>query len=704
MKVIKRDGALAEFEPIKIENAINKSFKSVRGDHDNFLSTTNYLTQRIFDNIEDKEREKVSVAEIEKEVENRLMKSGYFDEARAYIEYKSKRRFQRDTDSLIMRYTDEAINLANIENENANMPEGVFTAKMTRISGEVSREYAKQFLLPPDHLKMHEEGWIYIHDFNSYAVGMQNCMFIDIGDILSKPIHTTNGTMRSPKSIRSALQVTAVVLQCQSNAQFGGIAINAFDFHMAKFIRMSYEKYLNKAESYGVPNKEKYAWNETIEETKQACEAFLHNLNHLESRAGNQLPFVSINYGCDTSKEGRLFIKCLLESTLDGIGEKRTTPIFPIQIWQYREENGEVLNSDLFGLANECSIKRVYPNYVNTHAEVYEVTDEKGNFIPDLLPATMGCRTRLGENKHGSNGKSGRGNLSPVTMNLPKYAVETKDWSEFRIMTLEMAKKGIEMMARRLEWQKKQLMGSAPFMYKNAVWKHGNEYNEHSKIGDILNSGTLALGFIGLAEAMQILFGKHHGEDENVHHQSIELMKDLSDLCKARSEKLGLNISLYATPAESLCHKFAKLLRLQYGEQDGVFSRDFITNSYHIPVWQKMPFDQKIALEAPFHKYCSGGAITYVELKSDIVKTPEAYRNLVKGAMDQGVYYFATNIPLDKCLDCDHEGVFEDLKCDECGSDNIMTLRRVTGYITGCYHKVFNEGKKQEVACRVKHD
>ncbi|AZQ62309.1 anaerobic ribonucleoside-triphosphate reductase [Flammeovirga pectinis] len=606
-------------------------------------------------------------------------------------------------DSKILRFANEAINLTNIENENANMPEGVFTAKLTRMSSEVAKEYAKQYLLPEKHLKMHEEGWIYIHDFSSYAVGMQNCMFIDIGEILSKAIHTTNGTMRSPKSIRAALQVTAVVLQCQSNAQFGGIAINAFDFHMGKFIKMSFEKHQKTALNYSISNPDNYAWEQTEEETYQACEAFLHNLNHLESRAGNQLPFVSINYGCDTSKEGQLFIKCLLKATLEGIGEKKTTPIFPIQIWQYREENGGIVNEELFALANECSIKRVYPNYVNTHKEIYDVVDKNGKIDPDLIPATMGCRTRLGKNQHGSNGKSGRGNLSPVTMNLPKYAIETGNWEDFRALVKEMAYTGIDMMEVRLRWQRKQLMGAAPFMYKNGIWKHNKPYDEMTKIGDILYSGTLALGFIGVAEAALLLFGKHHGESKQVQDNMLGLIKELSELCEVESERRRLNISLYATPAESLCHRFAKQLQEQYGRVKGIFDKEFITNSFHIPVWHNISYVDKIALEAPYHNYCTGGSITYVELRSEIIKTPHLYKDLIRGAMNEGVYYFATNIQKDRCLACDHEGVFADLKCDNCASQDIITLRRVTGYITGAYHKVFNNGKKDEVRSRVKH-
>ncbi|MCG8474245.1 MAG: anaerobic ribonucleoside-triphosphate reductase [Cytophagales bacterium] len=721
-EVVKRDGSITHFQKEKVMLAVLKACNAVDVDREENLNIAKYIALKIESEFAGFKR--VSIYEIEKEVEEQLIYLKEPQIARAYIEYRTKRKIQRDG---LLKYVDEAVKLKNIENENANMPEKVFTARMTRVASEVMREYAKKYLLPEEHARLHEEGWIYIHDFNAYAVGQQNCMFIDLSAILSEPIQTTNGTMRPPKSISSALSIAAVVIQCQSNCQFGGISVQSIDYAMDKFIRISFEKHLKECSMYRenpVPevdekilldavakNKKiddpllRESYLRTVRETEQACEAFIHNLNHLESRAGNQLPFSSINYGCCESWGGKLFIRSILKATMDGIGEKHTTPIFPQQIWQYHvKKDGTVNNEDLLNLAHECSIKRVYPNYVNCNAEVYDIYDESGEIDPRKNAATMGCRTRLGANRNGSNSKTGRGNLSPVTLNFPKIALETQSKEDFLLKVREMAYKGIEMMNTRYQWQAKQVMGSAPFMYQNRVWEHNGEYRENQPIGEVLNTGTFALGFIGVAEASTVIFGTNHYLNKDADDFFYQVCSELKDICDAEGERLNKNISLYATPAESLCHKFATQLKQQYGEISDVTDKDFITNSYHVPVWQEIPWFDKIELEGKYHELCTGGCITYVEMRNDI--TPEIYKDIVRGAMDKGLYYFCTNIPLDKCLDCGYEGIIKKeskMTCPDCGSEDIMTLRRVTGYITGSYHQRFNKGKQQEVLMRVKH-
>ncbi|WP_053406591.1 anaerobic ribonucleoside-triphosphate reductase [Persicobacter sp. CCB-QB2] len=717
MNVIKRSGAVEPFEMNRISIAVGKAGAS--------SSFAQNIANEVQSQISSSNYQYLSVYDIERLVEDRLMFHNEYEIARSYIEYRKIRAVSRQTDSMILKFADEAINLSNIENENANMPEHVFTAKLTRMSSEVSKEYAKNFLIPKKHIKMHEEGWIYFHDFNSYAVGMQNCMFVDLGDLMSRPIYTSNGSMRPPRSIRSAMQLVAVIFQCQSNCQFGGIASNKFDYDMAPFIGLSFKKHFaNAAELLGIfaeetleirmeneelekayPNAYAYALNKTREEAFQAAEALIHNLNHLESRAGNQLPFVSINYGTDTSPEGRLVIESMLRSTLKGIGKEFSTPIFPIQIWKYKkgvsDEKGR--NADLLNLAIECTTKRVYPNYVNVDAEVYEAKN------PDEEAATMGCRTRNGVNRHGSNGKSGRGNLSPITINLPKLAIEVSKmeegelWENFFGKLSEMVDTGVDMLTERLKWQKKQLAKSAPFMYRNDTWKGGAKLADNDRIGDTLNSGTLAVGFIGLAETLIVLMGKHHGEDAQAYEKGQQIIQFLYEKVSGHAERTNLNLSLYATPAESLCHKFAKLLKKQYGEIKNVSDKDYITNSFHIPVWHSLDAIEKVEKEAFFHNYCTGGSITYVELNSDISENAEILLPVIKHAMEAGVYYFAMNIPYDECLECGDKGLFKDT-CPSCGSDKLMKLRRVTGYITGNYRDRFNNGKQEEVHHRVKHD
>lgn len=707
MQVIKRDGALRPFDYLKIQQAIHKAGQAVGYSQQQQQALLAHAQEAL--SGLGKQQQDLRVCQIEQQVEDFMMSAGYYDAARAYIAYKTKRKYQRDTDSLIMRYTDEAINLRNVENENANMSESIFTAKLTRISNEVSKEYAKQYLLPAEQLRLHEEGWIYIHDFNSYAVGMQNCMFLDFADILENGFMTGNGAVRQPKTIRAAMQLVAVVFQCQSNHQFGGVSANKLDWDMAPYVEMSWKKHLKTARALfaeaGQEAWERYADHQTWEETLQAAEALVHNLNTLESRAGNQLPFTSVNYGTCTSKWGRLFVRAMLEATLQGVGELGTTAIFPIQIWQFmREPDGSVRNEDLFLLSLSCTSKRVYPNYVNVHEEVYPIHDERGQIIPDLIPATMGCRTRLGANLHGSNGKSGRGNLSPVTLNLPKIALESGSYEDFEAKVHHYMQQGIQIMDTRLDWQQKQLMKSAPFMYRNRVWKHELPYVEDCKIGPALLSGTLALGFIGLAEAFEVLFGQTHVDSPELHARSLALLKGMKQAIDFKGLELQRNISLYATPAEGLSHKFAELLNKQYGDRSPARGRKFLTNSFHVPVWKELPFYEKIALEAPFHKLCTGGSITYVELNAaKMEQNIEAMRSLVEGAMAKGVYYFAVNLPMDTCLSCGCRGLHEEGRCPECGSEEIQYLRRVTGYITGSYKERFNDGKKQEVEMRVKH-
>ncbi|BDD00244.1 anaerobic ribonucleoside-triphosphate reductase [Persicobacter psychrovividus] len=717
MNVIKRSGAVEPFESQRIAIATEKAGAS----HELSLCIAQEVEEKI---VASSDYKFLSVFDLERLVEDRLMFHNEYEVARSYIEYRSIHAVTRQTDSMILKFADEAINLSNVENENANMPEHVFTAKLTRMSSEVSKEYAKNFLIPKKHIRMHEEGWIYIHDFNSYAVGMQNCMFVDLGDLMSKPIYTSNGSMRPPRSIRSAMQLVAVIFQCQSNCQFGGIASNKFDYDMAPFIGMSFEKHFkNAAELLGIditpgmnlqmedtdlmanfPKAYAFALKKTREEAFQAAEALIHNLNHLESRAGNQLPFVSINYGTDTSAEGRLVIESMLRSTIKGIGQEFSTPIFPIQIWKHKkgvsDETGR--NGDLLKLAIECTTKRVYPNYVNVDAEVYEAK------TPDEEAATMGCRTRNGKNRHGSNGKSGRGNLSPVTINLPKLAIEIQKenpsdpWAAFNAQLLELIDTGVDMLTERLKWQKKQLAKSAPFMYRNDTWKGGAKLKENDRIGEVLNSGTLAVGFIGMAEALIVMMGKHHGEDQAAYLKAQEITKLMYERVNTHADRTNLNLSLYATPAESLCHKFAKLLNKQYGEIKNVSDKDFITNSFHIPVWHEIDAIEKVEKEAFFHHYCTGGSITYIELNSDLSSAPDVLLPVVQHAMNSGVYYFAMNIPIDDCMECGERGLMPE-ECPKCGSDDIMRLRRVTGYITGNFRERFNNGKQEEVGMRVKH-
>ncbi|PWJ42315.1 anaerobic ribonucleoside triphosphate reductase [Sediminitomix flava] len=727
-KVEKRNGQTVAFLTSKIVKAIKLAM--VSSDQE-----SPEAAQQIAKEIKAETNDLTSIYEIEKMVENKLMNYGLYDTARQYIGYRHMRAEERARDTELMQRVRDIITLKNIENENANMNEYVFTAKLTRIANETSAKYARNNLLRESVLEAFDNNDIYIHDFNSYSTGMHNCMFVDLHDILTRGFETTNGTVRTPKTIRAAMQLVAVIFQCQSNQQFGGIASNKFDYDLAPFVAMSFSKHFKEAFKWGIeegaieainkdiirleneelqsnyPKAYKYALDMTEEETFQSAEALIHNLNTLESRAGNQLPFTSINYGTDVSPEGRLIMKSMLHARIQGVGVDQTTPIFPISVFKIKKGVNDVAgtpNYDLKLLAIESATKRIYPNFVNCDAEAFEPQ------TPDEEPATMGCRTRLSSNRHGSNGKSGRGNISPVTINLTKlgidYGVALGDRKE---ADLEGFWEGldnvlditVQALLDRYEWQAKQFAKSAPFMYRNKVWK-GRELNDDETVGEILKSGSLAIGFLGLSNMLVAMFGKHHAQDQKVWDFGYKVVNHIYKFAQEASEEHDMNFGCYATPAESLCHKQLKLTRNQYGIIKGVTDRDYLNNSFHVPVYHDISIKEKIDTEAPFHKICTGGSITYVELDGNARNNTKAVEKIVDYAMSQGIYYFALNHPIDSCSNCGYEGIIGE-ECPKCGSKDgdvyIKRLRRVTGYITGDYNKYFNDGKHSEVNDRVKH-
>lgn len=990
------------------------------------------------------------------------------------------------------------INLKNIENENANMNEYVFTAKQTRMANEIAKEYASKELLSEDVLQAFQNNEIYIHDFNSYAIGMHNCMFVDLADILQRGFKTTNGEVRPPQSIRTAMQLVAVIFQCQSNCQFGGIAANKFDYDMATYVGKSFINHFktglkyfknnvkiseddihisNKPLQEAYPLVYEYAYEQTVLETEQSAEALIHNLNTLESRSGNQLPFTSVNYGTDTSEEGRLVIRSMLKATIKGVGRNGTTPIFPIQIWKYKKGVSALKgdpNYDLKQLAIECSSKRIYPNFVNIDAphlpistnpdeehcsmgcvdgqeiityklydslyvesfermysklskffkeqtygistymdlknvEIYDSSrksfvkceriiknpdksdwiliklnngrnllatadhplpiKEKGRtFVSELkvgdeipityeqysesvneygiekawldgvilcdgcyqsgqlrislgmdekelvdkvaillnklydidtraieqkkgekgfyydvvsvntkkekltyfenlfggvnkvdrqipsaifssrtidklafmagmidadghikvvkkgarieigstnkelalqqlaliqslgIPAKVylnryssnhnkyrykvefynkkelneyilcnkkkdvfqeshndssvntsshakvveimklghlnkssydvttesdffdvsginshNCRTQLGDDIHGYKGKGGRGNISPVTINLTKIGLDngialgernTPDidgfWKQLNA-ALDITTKAL---LERYEWQCSQIAKSSPFMYGNALWKSDAYIEGEDTLQEALKHGTLAIGYLGIANMCVALFGKHQGESKEVYDFALSVVKYIHEYAKRKTQEYQLNFSSYGTPAESLCHSQLKRTRDQYGNVEGVLDREYITNSFHVPVYHPVTIKEKLELEAPFHQYSTGGSISYVELDGNARNNLKAFEQIVDYAMSLGISYFAVNHPIDSCENCGYEGIIGE-ECPSChkkdGEVFIKRLRRVTGYLTSSYKEFFNNGKRAEVEDRVKH-
>ena len=551
----------------------------------------------------------------------------------------------------------------------------------------------------------HLNNEIYIHDLDSYAAGMHNCLTIPFDDLLANGFNTRQTDVRPANSINTAMQLVAVLFQLQSLQQFGGVGASHLDWTMVPYVRKSFFKHFKRGAKYikGVklPMEEfndtlsiedekykssgdvyTYAMDQTKKELKQAVEGMYHNLNTLQSRSGNQLPFTSINYGTCTLPEGRMVIKALLEGSIEGVGKYHKTPIFPCGIFQMMKgvnrAEGEP-NYDLFKLALKSTSQRLYPNYANcdwSNAQGYDPNDPRTYF------STMGCRTA---NLFDINGfgqlKDGRGNICPVTIIMPTIAMEAKEKAEegnvkkefFKLLTKKI-EEARDMLIERFEWICSQSPASAKFMWENNTMAG---YDPKEGPRSALKHGTLALGQLGMAETLQILIGKDHTTSEGM-----ELAKEIeqlfSDKCKEYKQEYKLNFANYYTPAENLCDTAMKKFKDKYGVIEKVSDRDYFTNSIHVPVWYDMTPFEKIDIESQLTSYSTAGCITYVELPSTTKNNLEALETIVSYAMDKDIPYFAVNVPVDNCEDCGYSDEMGDT-CPICGSKNISRLRRVTG-------------------------
>ena len=740
MYVIKRDGTRVLFNPDKIVNAINKAMVSTYGavyETDTAEEIANYICSLGKD---------LTVEQIQDLVEKQLMKSEYTDVAKSYILYRDQRNKERIRKSGIMKAVMRRTNATAVENSNANVDEKSFSGREKEASADIQKAIALDYVLSPKVSEAHKNMLLYQHDLEKTNIGMHNCLFVDFENLFTNGFATRNGDIRPPSSFSSACQQTAVIFQCQSQVQFGGVGTVHCDYDLAPFVKKSFRKHIrnyltdvceyNEKTAKGLmtdfekafgeicidneklANHEQmfgkaynYAIKQLEREGTQAGEAMYHNLNTLESRAGSQVPFTSINFGRDTSSEGRFVSRKMLESSLAGIGKHHLTPIFPISIFQYKvgcNANPEDPNYDLKQLALESLSKRIYPNFVNCD---YSQANEDPN-DPDTFYATMGCRTAIGSDRHSDKlyNRVGRGNLVPNTMILPKLGIEygiclgerkkpdlEGFWNAFEDL-LKLCEQGL---LERFDIMVNQPPEAGPFMYHNGTMKDAQKCEVSNY--EALKHGTLAMGYIGIAEMCQALFGKNHAEDEKVREFALKVVKRINDYAKEASERNDLNFSCYATPAEGLCHTALKGLRKQYGIIPNVTDREFLTNSHHVPVWQKVSIFEKLEIEAPFCKYPTGGCITYVELDSTFVKNTKAIEQVIDYAFKElDIPYLAFNFPIDSCLDCGYQGEFNDC-CPECGSENIQQLRRVTGYLTGNYKTAFNKGKRAETEARVKH-
>ena len=681
----------------------------------------------------------MSIEEIQDLVENGLMSTKRKDVAKAYIKYREKRTRERNWNNKMMRAAEEKLTGAKIDNQNANVDEHSFGGRRGEFDSVISKQYALDNCMSKMARENHLNNEIYIHDLDAYAVGMHNCLSIPFDDLLANGFNTRQTDIRPANSINTAFQLLAVIFQLQSLQQFGGVSATHLDWTMVPYVRKSFYKHyidgLKYCEGFtpvNEPNKPiaelsivegswytpdiynkayQYAIDMTKKELQQAVEGMYHNLNTLQSRSGNQLPFTSINYGTCTLPEGRMVIKALLEGSIKGVGRFHKTPIFPCGIFQVMSgvnKEPETPNYDLFRLALESTAKRLYPNYANVDWSGNAGYDRND---PTTYFSTMGCRTANGLDINAEPGvnpqrKDGRGNICPVTIILPTLAMEAalisplKEDTINNFMTLldQKIHEAKDMLIERFEYICSQDPSSAKFMWENHTMLG---YKPEEGIRSALKHGTIVIGQLGLAECLQILIGKDHTTEEGM-----ELAKRIEQLFKDRcaefKQQYKLNFGVYYTPAENLCYTAMKKFQDKYGKIPNVSDKEFFTNSMHVPVWKEIDPFTKIDIESQLTGYSSAGCITYVELDSGILHNIDALEQIVVYAMDKDIPYFALNIPNDLCLDCGYTGEIND-ECPMCKGKNIQRLRRVTGYLTGDYKTAFNLGKQQETEMRFKH-
>ena len=747
MFVIKRNNSLVDFDLNKIKVAISKAMKECdKYDKADLDKVVEKIDNEISDWNKEYNEDLIHIEDIQDIIENQLMKNDLTEVAKAYILYRDNRRKVRDEQAHLYKESQnrikEIMEMKNIENANANVDESSFSGKNDKITSYFLKEYALNNLIDKEVAQAHREGRLYTHDLNSYCCGQHNCLFIDFQDLFdnNKGFETRNGDVRKPNDIMTFFQLVAVVFQCESQVQYGGVGANKIDYDAAPYVAITFKKAfvdalvdlrdMTEKEAKEIvesvkdkvklessylkeyyPKEYKVAERHTIKKTMQGAESLYHNLNTLESRAGSQVPFTSINFGTDTSPEGRLVSKSLLQASINGIGKFHRTSIFPISIFKYKKginDKKGTPNYDLKLLAIESLSKRIYPNFCNVNISYQDTINN-----PDEEFATMGCRTTVGIDTNGLGwSKGGRGNISPVTINLVDIGIKNgiclgernkADIEGFWQDLDNMLKLSEKALLDRYEWICSQKAKSGFFLHQNGLMKNtiGRKLNLEEEVRESMKHGTLAIGYIGIAETMVAMFGETQTNNNNIYDFAYKIVKRIYDFTKDCTERNHLNFSCYATPAENCCRTLRNDLVKRYGIIKGVTDKKYLTNSHHIPVYDKISIKDKIDKEAPFSKLATGGNIMYVELESSMINNLKAIEKMIDYAMSKDVSYFALNFPIDTCMNCGYSSEIND-KCPQCGSKDIERLRRVTGYLTTDYRK-FNEGKIEEVHDRVKH-
>ncbi len=768
-RIIKRDGREVPFEIEKISTAIYKAAEAIGG-HNHEVAEE--LAQQVVDYIEKEEKISTpSVEHIQDVVERILIESGHSRTAKEYILYRADRTRHREMNTRLMKiYEDLTFKAAkdnDIKRENANIDGDTAMGTMLKYGSEGAKQFYEMYILDPVHAKAHREGDIHIHDLDFLTL-TTTCCQIDLDKLFTGGFSTGHGFLREPNDIASYSALACIAIQSNQNDQHGGQSIPNFDYAMAKGVIKTYQRIyrqnmaraieiiedaedasalskeimaaateksggaipkLEDGEAYmeaelqiltdkfGAENAKKiqkfafkHAGTETDRATYQAMEAFVHNLNTMHSRAGAQIPFSSINYGMDTTPEGRMVIKNVLLATEAGLGNGET-PIFPIHIFKVKDGvnyNPGEPNYDLFKLACRVSAKRLFPNFSFIDAPYNLQYYKPGH--PETEVAYMGCRTRVMANSYDPTREivNGRGNLSFTSVNLPRLAILSNHNIDFFFEQLDRKiDLVIDQLLDRFELQAQKKARNYPFLMQQGIWLDSDNLKPDDEVREVLKHGTLTMGFIGLAETLKALTGYHHGESKEAQNLGLEIVGYMRRRMDQATEKHGMNFSLIATPAEGLSGRFVRMDAEKFGKIPGVTDREYYTNSFHIPVYYDISAWDKIKLEAPYHALTNGGHISYVELDGDPTENLDAFEQVVRCMKESGVGYGSINHPVDRDPVCGYTGIIGDT-CPLCGrsehdgQENFERIRRITGYLVGTVDR-FNNAKKAEVRDRVKH-
>ena len=730
--VVKRDGRIVGFNEQKIMAAIRKAMMQTDKGEDE------HLINLITDHVAQRGKAQMSVEDIQDAIELELMKSSRKDVAQKYIAYRNQRSIARKAKTRDIFLDIVNVKSNDITRENAHMNADTPAGMMMKFASESTKPFVDDYLLSDEARDAVKENLLHIHDKDYYPTKSFTCVQHPLDHILNCGFIAGHGASRPAKRIETASVLACISMECAQNEMHGGQAIPAFDFYLAPFVRLTYIEEVKYLEDLygkdfsslydeplmdylkqpldgltGIDRVRQHAMNKTVGRVHQAMEAFIHNMNTIHSRGGNQVVFSSINYGTDTSAEGRCVMREILLSTYEGVGGGETA-IFPIQIWKKKRGVNylpEDRNFDLYQLACKVTARRFFPNFLNLDAS-FNQTDEWRADDPlryEHEVATMGCRTRVFENRFGPKTSIGRGNISFSTINIVRLAIQCMNIADkeqrigqFFARLDHMLEVTAKQLDDRYQFQKTALVKQFPLLMKS-LWIGADKLSPNDRVESVINQGTLGIGFIGLAECLVALIGKHHGESEEAQELGLKIVTYMRDRVNEFSERYHHNYSVLATPAEGLAGRFTKRDRKEFGSLKGITDRDYYTNSNHVPVYYKCSARHKAEVEAPYHNLTRGGHIFYVEIDGDATHNPQVIMSVVDmmDRLDMG--YGSVNHNRNRCMDCGYENATPDLKeCPRCHSHNIDRLQRITGYLVGTTDR-WNSGKLAELNDRVTH-